>query len=92
MSDDPGAIPEWPHKPAPPEPKRLLPERELLVRGLALGGLSLALGVAGVRLVWRAGALTLPIALLLEAGSVLAAWASVIHLTGGERFDDHPWV
>ncbi len=29
---------------------------------------------------------------VLAVVSVLAAWASAIHLTGGEKFDDHPWV
>jgi len=29
---------------------------------------------------------------LLSLGGFLAAWAAAIHLTGGEKFDDHPWV
>jgi hypothetical protein len=33
-----------------------------------------------------------PVALVLGAGGLLAAWAAAIHLTGGEKFDDHPWV
>ncbi len=33
-----------------------------------------------------------PVGLLLGAGGVLSAWAAAIHLTGGERFDDHPFV
>lgn len=92
--DDAGddGIPPWPHKPVPPEPKRLLPERPLLVRGLGLAALAGTLGFAGFR-VFRSHAVlgALP-ALVLEAGALLAAWAAAIHLTGGERFDDHPWV
>jgi hypothetical protein len=33
-----------------------------------------------------------PLALPLAVIAVLGAWASAIHLTGGEKFDDHPWV
>lgn len=84
-------VPEWPHKPAPPDPKRILPEWPMLWRGAGLAGMALALGwaaVQGVRTSW----LLAPVSLALAGGGVLAAWAAAIHLTGGERFDDHPWV
>lgn len=89
--DDEG-IPPWPHKPVPPEPRRLLPERSMLVRGVGLGLLAAGLGCAGLRLLRRNVLLGAPPALVLVGGAVLAAWAAVIHLSGGERFDDHPWV
>ncbi|MGI8926535.1 MAG: hypothetical protein ACR2HN_07795 [Tepidiformaceae bacterium] len=37
------AIPAWPHKPAPNEPRRIIPERQMLWRGLALAALTLGL-------------------------------------------------
>lgn len=85
-------IPEWPHKPAPPEPKRLLPEREMLWRGLGLAAVA-AVAFGGIpKVLGRFGLAAAPLAVLLGAMGVLAAWAAAIHLTGGERFDDHPWV
>lgn len=85
-------IPPWPHKPAPPEPKRLLPERAMLARGLGMLGASGALLLGGITLGrwnWVAGLLAAPV--VAVAGG-LFAWAAAIHLTGGEKFDDHPWV
>ncbi len=85
-------IPEWPHKPAPPEPKRLLPEWPLLSRGLALAAAAGAAWAAAGWLVRRAPlAGSLPAVGLAGVGA-LFAWAAAIHLTGGEKFDDHPWV
>lgn len=89
--DDDANIPEWPHKPAPPDPKRVLPEAPLLIRGLALAGLAAVLVVTGCRAV-RANALLAPLAAVLGAGGFLAAWAAAIELTGGEKFDDHKFV
>jgi len=86
-----GDIPEWPHKPAPPEPRRLLPETPLLIRGLGLAALAAALGVKA-DLAHRASWLLTPLAAVLGAGGFLAAWAAAIELTGGEKFDDHPYV
>ena len=85
-------IPEWPHKPAPPESRRLLPEWAMLWRGLALAGAGLACLAAEAKLLRSAkllGVGTLP---LLGVGAALFTWAAAIHLTGGERFDDHKWV
>lgn len=85
-------IPEWPHKPAPPEPRRVLPERQLLWRGLALAGVAVA-ALAGVRAARRGPLLvSLPAGAVLALMALLAGWAAAIHLTGGEWFDDHPWV
>ena len=33
-----------------------------------------------------------PLALPLAALAFLSAWAAAIHLTGGEKYDDHPWI
>ncbi|MEO6397760.1 MAG: hypothetical protein ABIP13_04780 [Tepidiformaceae bacterium] len=81
-----------PHESAPAEPRRLLPELPLLLRGLAL--LAIAVGaLAGlVGAVHRAGWLALPLAPVFGLIAALAGWSAAIHLTGGERFDDHPWV
>jgi hypothetical protein len=35
---------------------------------------------------------TLAAAPALAVAGFLLAWAAAIHLTGGQRFDDHPWV
>jgi hypothetical protein len=80
-----------PHPPAPPEPRRIIPERPMLVRGLGMAALAGGLLWAG----WNAAGKTwllAPAGLLLAAGGLLSAWAAAIHLTGGERFDDHPFV
>ena len=80
-----------PHEPAPPEPRFRMPEGGMLVRGAALGGLAAGLGwlsIAGVQKSW----LLTPVSVLLGVSSLLAAWAAAIHLTGGEKFDDHPFV
>lgn len=80
-----------PHEPAPPEPRRLIPEPAMLPRGIGLAVLAGGLFWVG----WHAAAkswVLAPAGLLLGAGGVLSAWAAAIHLTGGERFDDHPFV
>jgi hypothetical protein len=68
-------------------PGLALPPAPMLWRGVALGVLAGGLALAGVQLV-RASLATAPVALVLGAGAVLAAWAAAIHVTGGERFDD----
>ena len=81
-----------PHEPAPPEPRRLVPERPMLVRGLALLAIAFAavFGLLGAahKAAWLGVLLAPPLVLT----AALATWAAAIHLTGGERFDDHPWV
>ncbi len=89
MTTDPHA--NFTHEPAEPDAKRLLPEPDMLVRGIGLGLLALLTG-AGLRESLRHGWLFLPLAIPLAVASLLAAWAAAIHLTGGEKFDDHPWV
>jgi hypothetical protein len=80
------------HEPAPPTPRQLVPDRAGFVRGLALaalaGGTLLGAGAALQRLGWLAS----PLAAALGGAGLLSAWAAAIHLTGGEKFDDHPWV
>lgn len=81
----------FPHEPAPPEPRHLLPPVPLLIRGLALGAVSLA-AMAGLRISVRHSLLLASLSVPFAAIAVLAAWAAAIHLTGGEKRDDHPWV
>ena len=80
-----------PHEPAPPEPRRLLPEPETLVRGAGLAALAVAAGWAAIAS-WRVSWFLAPASAAFGAASLLAAWAAAIHLTGGEKFDDHPFV
>jgi hypothetical protein len=82
---------DWPEKPGEAEPAQLIPEWAMLWRGLALVGLAIAFVWAAATSL-RASWLLTPVSLACAAGSVLAGWAALIHLTGGERFDDHPWV
>jgi hypothetical protein len=92
MTTDESNIPAWPHKPAPPEPKRLLPEWPMLWRGLALGAAAFSLLGLERRLFrskHHSARLATPAAAI---AAMLFAWAAAIHLTGGERFDDHKWV
>lgn len=75
-----------------PEQRRLIPERAMLWRGLGLlalaGGALAAAAGAGQRSAWLAAT----VGPVLGLAGVLAGWAAAIHLTGGERFDDHPFV
>lgn len=89
MSIDPHA--EMPHEPAPPEPRKLLPEPEALVRGVGLAGVAVAAAWLA-RASFRANWLLTPVAAVFVAVGILAGWAGAIHLTGGEKFDDHPFV
>ncbi len=80
-----------PHEPAPPEPRFRPPSVEMVLRGSALAGLAIAAGWAAVASL-RASFLFAPVAAALGATGLLAGWAAAIHLTGGEKFDDHPFV
>jgi hypothetical protein len=82
---------EVPHEPAEPETWRL-PDRALLVRGVALVGLAVGGFAGAVTIAQRAGWVAAPAVALLSGAGLLALWAGAIHLTGGEKFDDHPWV
>ena len=88
MTLDPHALP---HEPAPEEPRQLIPEWPLLVRGLLLAGAA-AISVMAAWKTARASAWLLPVSAVATLGGVLAAWASAIQLTGGVKHDDHPWV
>ena len=80
-----------PHEPAPPEPRFRPPSMEMVVRGTALAGLAVAAGWGAVSAI-RASLLFAPLSAVLGAAGLLAGWAAAIHLTGGEKFDDHPFV
>lgn len=70
---------------------KTLPPFALLWRGLALillAGASLFTAKEVVGRSW----LFLPFSAVLGVAGMLAAWAGLIEVTGGEKFDDHPWV
>ncbi|HEY4669327.1 MAG TPA: hypothetical protein VIH05_06095 [Tepidiformaceae bacterium] len=81
-----------PHPPAPPEPRHLLPPWPIFLRGVGLFAMALTLLAFAWKVVRLSLLLGAPVALVLGAGGLLAAWGAAIHLTGGEKFDDHPWV
>jgi len=81
----------FPHDPAPPEPRFQAPPADQVARGLALGALAVAAGWLGLSAA-RASWLLAPAAAVLTAAGVLSGWAAAIHLTGGEKFDDHPFL
>lgn len=89
MTIDPHS--EMPHAPAEPEPRKLLPEPDALARGVALAGVAVVSGWAAMSSL-RASWLLTPVAAVFGGASLLAGWAAAIHLTGGEKFDDHPFV
>jgi len=80
------------HEAASPPPKVQLPDAGSVVRGLGLGAISVAAFAMAAVTVQRLGWLAAPIAGVLGVGGLLAGWAAAIHITGGEKFDDHPWV
>lgn len=82
---------EMPHEPAPPEKRRLVAEPPLLARGVALGALAVGAGWLGIAALQKS-ALLAPLAAALGIVGALAGWAAAIHVTGGEKFDDHPFV
>lgn len=67
------------------------PAGAMVVRGVAMAGAAGALAMASVKLA-RLGVPGLLAAGVVAAAAALVGWASAIHITGGERFDDHPWV
>lgn len=62
----------------------------LALRGavLVLAGLGMVSG--GLKTFRKHHVLGLPFAVAGVAGGITSIWAGVIHLSGGERFDDHP--
>lgn len=83
---------DLPHPPAEPDPPRSFVENPLLPQGIGLAAIAVV-ALWGLRAAGRrsffAGVVVSPLLLMV---AFLAAWASAIHLTGGEKFDDHPWV
>lgn len=81
-----------PHPPAPREPRDLLPPWPIFIRGLVL----LAMAFTLIAFAWKVVRLSLilgaPVSVVLGVAGLLAAWAAAIHLTGGEKFDDHHWA
>jgi hypothetical protein len=78
--------PEHPHDP----PRRFaVPPVALLWRGIALFGIAAAAIGVSVPLGARHPFAAAPVYAALHGVALLAAWAALIHLTGGERFDDH---
>lgn len=80
------------HEPAAPDAPFDYLRNPLLPQGAGLAGLALAalfLLAKLWRVHWMLGVVALP---LLGVATLFAAWAAAIHLTGGEKFDDHPWV
>lgn len=81
-----------------PEPEGSLraqfpvPAPDQALRGAAFALLAIGLASVAWSLARRAGLLALPLFGAVGAGALLSAWAAVIHLTGGERFDDHPFL
>lgn len=90
----PGEAPAHPfvHDPAPPTPRQLVPDRGGFVRGLALAALAAGATLGALATVQRLGWLASPLAAVFGGAALLSAWAAAIHITGGEKFDDHPWV
>ena len=82
---------EAPHAPADAAPRHILPPFALLWRGLALIAFA-AIGFLGAEETARRSWFLLPASGALTLIGLLAGWAGVIEITGGEKFDDHPWV
>jgi hypothetical protein len=79
------------HHGEPPRQRFEPPAMAMVVRGLFFAAAAAIGAVAAARAARRPVSgvlLTPPLALV----SLLLAWAGAIHLGGGARFDDHPWV
>ena len=81
----------WPHPPAPPEERRLIPQPAFLVRSAGLGALAVA-ALAGTVGLLKASLWFTPVAGVTAAVAGLAAWGALVQFLGGEKVDDHPWV
>lgn len=88
----PTSLHPFEHEPAPPEQRRIVPPAAIVARGIGLGALATGLVVFATAVSRKAGWLGLPVTILAGSGALLSAWAALIHLTGGEKFDDHRWV
>ena len=79
-------------EPKPAAPTSRIPAWQTLFRGLALLTLT-ALTVAGTILAGRlSGWLLIAVVPVTAPIALLATWGAAVQLTGGEKFDDHPWV
>jgi len=80
------------HEPAPPEERKLIRNPAVVLRGAGLGALTAGfVGIAAVAM-RKFGWFAAPAAVVAGAGALLSGWAALIHLTGGEKFDDHRWI
>lgn len=68
-----------------------LPPADALVKGALLAVAAVSALLTAARTL-RASVLFAPAALVLAGAGVLAGWAAAVQLTGGEKYDDHPWV
>lgn len=89
-SEHGGALPG--HPTAEPAERAAFPPADQVLRGIIFALVSGLVAVGSLTAVRRMGLTAAPLAALGACASGLAAWASVIHLTGGERFDDHPFI
>lgn len=86
----PAAIPA--HDAAPHVPRFERPDTGSLVRAIALLCLSIVSFYGAVNSLTHYGTIMAPVAGVLGTVGMLSMWGALIHITGGERFDDHPWV
>lgn len=63
----------------------------LLLRGLGLAAVTVASLWVAFEAV-RKSLLLVPFGLAFAVVGSLAGWAAAIHLTGGEKHDDHPFI
>ena len=94
-NEQPPAIPPlhpFEHEPAPPEETKFIPDARVAMRGVGLGVVAAGLATVAAITVRKFGWFALPIVPVLGIGAVFSAWAALIHITGGEKFDDHRWV
>lgn len=75
-----------------PEPAETGVPWLMAVRGVGLLVGSLSALVVLAKVMRRSRTLGLLATVPLAGAGALLAWAAAIHLTGGEKFDDHPWV
>ena len=76
----------------PPQPPRIIPEFAMLWRGLGLLTLAIGAFASAAAAARQSPWLAVPGVPVMALAGLLAGWAAAIHLTGGEQFDDHPWV
>lgn len=80
------------HEPAPPEGRKLVRNPAVVLRGAGLAALTAVFVSFAAAAMRKFGWIATPAAVLAGGGAVLSAWAALIHLTGGEKFDDHRWI